>query len=253
MTQTSANLVDAFRTILRTRPAWLATNVRSWSVTAIARDRPETSPFTGKLVHVDKTLAIIKLSPKTYSVIDAGLLQGAAAAIVGQTVHVAGYERLSLEDFQPVSMPRDSGNGSMTVLLFANTQLPTPPDSSIGAYLREAVERTRMPDGARTIANALADNRATDIAWSCDPADRSCRLAMTVNGGRFQGELTLALDPANLSFSVLLATADGTSAIKADSLKIEGVASLLGETFGDGETYCQVTLTPATGTRRAAA
>ena len=181
---TREKLRDAGLKMLKSGPTWMPRNIRSFRYydVAFATGRnafghvTDGITTTGTVVHADAFMTIVKVKPSQYAIIASGLLPDALN--VGTKATITPYKRKSLEDFQPVDGPRTSVDGTNLYMIGAKTQIPGPADTPYQQDMKNQLETCSMPDSYRTIANALADWRATEFVWSHEGIDHTIRFTL---------------------------------------------------------------------------
>lgn len=177
-------LREAGLKVLKSGPEWMSRNIRSFRYYDVTFAKGRTAfgqvtdamNTTGTVVHVEALLTIIKVKPSEYAIIATGLLPNALSA--GTKATIAPYKRKSLEDFEPVDGPRRSIDGTCVFVIGAKTQIPGQTQTPYQEDMRDQLETCVMPDKYRTIANALADWRATDFVWSHDGIEHTLRFTL---------------------------------------------------------------------------
>ncbi|GBF59161.1 hypothetical protein PbB2_02853 [Candidatus Phycosocius bacilliformis] len=177
-------LRDAGLKLLKSGPEWMPRNIRTFRYydVTFAKGRnafghvTDGITTTGTVVHVDALMTIIKVKPSQYAIVASGLLPNALS--VGTKATITPYKRKSLEDFGQVDGPRTSSDGTSVYMIGAKTQIPGPPETPYHQDMKHQLETCMMADNYRTIANALADWRATEFIWSHEGIDHTLRFTL---------------------------------------------------------------------------
>lgn len=265
--QTKEHLSDQFRAIFKTNPDWLPSNVRrvKWSViTAIPQRNAlglncDASEQTGEVVHLDDGLLILKVKPSQYCLVDPSLIPKDQNVLVGAIVTVQPYKRKSLEDGLPLDAPRSDGRGCTSMLIGeTRTKLPGRPTEGYLSDLADQLEACPMPDGYRTMANALADWKATDFAWVSDDTTLTFELRFTIDAPAYAGPVTIAYDRACDTYTLRYEdsvdrplTDRAGVLIEVPDIHFDELASHLSNLAGDQDIWCLVTMLPVSKSKAA--
>lgn len=258
--QTTTQLTEQFRTIMRHRPAFVPKNVKTYKFRrfALVADTGafglqfSAEPQTGQIVHVDVTLVVLKSSPAHYTIVDPGLFVPGKIPMVGARVTLAPYVRKSLEDFLPVDAPRDDGRGFKVAVIGATkTRLPGQPAEGYLHALAQQLEQLKMPDGVRYISNAFADWRACDFEWITDDRDLDYRLRFSMMSPGYTGRLTIRYDRVRDIYDIITHEEACKPVIRND-VHFDDLGTVLTDIARDDDSWFHIQVTPAAAQRRAA-
>ncbi|MEO0566543.1 MAG: hypothetical protein AAF066_02345 [Pseudomonadota bacterium] len=257
--QTQDQLSDAFRDVLKARPLWLPKNVRrvKWSTISANADRNalgllcDAKEASGKIVHLDDTLLVLKAKPSVYCLVDMSLIPKYQTLVLGSKVTLSPYKRKSLVDGLALDAPRVRDNGVRSVIIGeTQTRLPERPSEGYLADLADQLEALPMPDGYRTIANALADWQATDFTWVQDDKTITYVLRFTMTAPTYTGPMKIIYDRACDTYSLRY---DAPGSGKCDpslpqvtDIHFDELAGHLSHIAGDQDSWCLVTVSPVT-------
>lgn len=265
--QTKEHLSDQFRAIFKTTPNWLPSNVRrvKWSViTAIPQRNAlglncDASEQKGKVVHLDDGLLIVKVKPSQYCLVDPALIRKDHNVLVGAKITVHPYKRKSLDDGLPLDAPRSDGRGCTRMLIGeTRTKLPGRPTEGYLSDLADQLEACPMPDGYRTMANALADWKATDFAWISEDTTLTFELRFSIDAPAYAGPVTIAYDRACDTYTLRHGGLSerpltGKAGVQAEipDIHFDELATHLSTLAGDQDTWCLVTILPVAKSKAA--
>jgi hypothetical protein len=258
--QTTAQLTEQFRTIMRHRPAFVPKNVKTYKFRRIALvgDRgafglqfsPE--PQTGQIVHVDASLVVLKSSPAQYAIVDPALFAPEQIPIMGARVTLAPYVRKSLEDFLPVDAPRPNGPGFMlSILGETKTRLPGKPAKGYLHDMANQLEQLTMPDGVRYITNAFADWRAHDFQWINDDSTIDYRLMFKIVSPGYTGPITIRYNRGADTYEIITVDAASEPVVRND-VHFDELGNVLSDIARDDDSWFHIQVTYPSASRRAA-
>lgn len=265
--QTREQLSEHFRTLFKTVPDWLPSNVRRVKWTVITAN-PGTNALglpcdaneqTGKIVHFDEDQLILKIKPSHYCVVDPALLPDGQPIVVGAKVTVLPYKRKSLTDGLPLDAPRQSETGITQYWIGqTRTNLPGRPHEGYLGDMADQLEGMLMPDGYRTIANALADWSAKDFVWISEDSTITYELHVTITAPGYTGPVTIVYDRGTDTYHLrhddpleLMMTGESRTPVTVTDIHFDELAHHLSNLAGDSKTWFKVQIVPASSRKAA--
>ena len=247
--QTAQALKDQFRALIHGGNAgFIPRNVRTVKHAAICAI-PERNGFgmlcdapgaSGKIVYLDDSLIVIKQKPSVYMLLDPALVPPSATLVVGAAITISPYNRKSLKDGLSLEAPRSAGNGVTIARLggVVSTLSGRPQDEGYLRDMADQIERMPMPDGHRTIANALADWHATGFEWVSIKTSLTYHMTCHIDAPEYTGPLTIRYDRPSDIYIV------ETSEKRFDDVTFDDLGNHLSGIAGDHDSWFFVTITP---------
>jgi hypothetical protein len=205
----------------------------------------DPKPFEGKVIAVTAVAIVVKTARTEFAVIDASL--ASQIPDVGAQVCVTPYFR---RDFQGNRLDQQkehqhiAANGELCttrVIEIGGNKLNLPLHAIRCEFLSDMkgqLETLKAPDGFRTIANMLADARASDFTI-VDPVDDEALVATppeiscAVQSEKFRGRVALVYDAVGDLYRVELR--DGANVIyRVDDEDFTSVGATLERLIDDG-------------------
>jgi hypothetical protein len=250
-----------FRALMKSRPIFVPSNVRKYSWQRIAFGgivnglgfRGDAHPVTGTIVHSDADLLILKIKPSEYAVIDPALLPHGFTPTLGQCVTITPYGRKSLDDFKRLDAFRPNGDGTQTMLVgVTRTSIPNKPQKGYLCNLAQQLEALKMPDGYRTVANALADWHAKDFEWIDDDSILDFRLKFHVTSPKYVGDVTIKYNRVPDDYTVILNNRTLCETAHFFGIYFDQMSAILSDIAGDEDSWFRVSISTANKLARAA-
>lgn len=247
--QTAQDLQTQFRALIHSGKAdFIPRNVRRVKGRSICMipdrnalgmlcDAPDAA---GKIVAIDDGLIVIKEKPSLYCLMDPAIVPPSATLVVGAAVSVSPYKRKSLEDGLPLEAPRRDGKG-FTVARLGGVVSKLPGRPKEEGYMRDMadqIERMPMPDGHRTLANALADWHATGFEWVSIDTSLTYHMTCKIEAPGYSGPLTIRYDRPSDTYIV------ETSERRFDDVYFDDLGNHLSGIAGDHDNWFFITITP---------
>jgi hypothetical protein len=258
--QTADKLTEQFRTIMRNRPTFVPKNVTKYRHRRFALQQDTNilgmafspEPATGRIVHVDETLIVLKNSPSEYTIVDPALFSDSQCPKLGEKVTLTPYARKSLRDFLPLDASRSDGEGfNVTIIGETRTRLPGKPTEGYLHDLGEQLESLKMPDNIRSISNALADWQACDFNWIGDDSAADYRLSFSMTSPGYTGPLIIRYKASSDTYSIT--TNDGAgNPTELTELFFDHLGTTLSGIAQDSDSWFRISVTSVQPKSRAA-
>jgi hypothetical protein len=253
--QSANDLTQQFRTLMHTRPWFVPKNLKNFQHSRIALQQNHNAfgmPYDpdcaeGQIVHVSDTMIVLKKLPSEYVVLDPALLPPGYHFALRERVSLTPYARKSLDDFQRLDAPRSNGRGFMVKTMGSvDTHIPGTPQHDYLQQLKHQLEHLKMPDGYRTISNALADWHAQNFDWIADDRALDYRLCFDTTAPGFTGRVTLQYNRVPDDYSVI------TQAHTEQRCYFDDLGEALATIANDADNWFRIVVSSHSAVRKAA-
>lgn len=204
------------------------------------------SPFEGKVVAFNDEFVVIKTGRSEFRLLDRSLIKDDSIPDIGNTIKVTPYHRREF-DGTNLGAPKETRHADgFTTTSFAlgkdTSELPINKADLKSEYLKDMikqVEHIKMPDGMRTIAQAMIDYGAmADEVRFVDPTDDDIiktppALIFNVNTTKFFGELEIAYDRAMDAYDIKISSVN-TTEVK-ECLFFDDLGTTIADLIDDGK------------------
>ncbi len=189
----------------------------------------DPKPFEGTLIDIQDAFLIYKTGRADFRLVDRAILESSYVPAIGEKILCTPYHRRAFDGRllgDPVVTERGQGYSVTSYTIGESiSKLPIDKATLQSEYLKDMikqVEEMKMPDGIRTIAQALIDYGALEQNVTyVDPTDENIiatppSLTFSARTEKFTGAIRISYDRACDTYVVETLNSDGSTAEKVD-------------------------------------